>query len=69
MPKNIPKNQIYVDEKNYTILLPINNKHVPFHVYLLKNLTRTDEGKMSSLRFNFVTISTLSGTNLILPQI
>ena len=47
------KNQIYVDAKNNSILLPINGRHVPFNIHILKSVVKNDEGKFASLRFNF----------------
>ena len=44
---------IYIDNKNNSILLPINGKHVPFHVCILKSVVKNEEGNFASLRFNF----------------
>lgn len=60
------KNQIYVDSKNNTILLPINGKHVPFNIHTLKSVVKNDEGKISSLRFNFHLPGTIA--NLTFPK-
>lgn len=65
-PKEMKKNQIYVDNKNHTILLPINGKHIPFHIHTLKNVVKNDEGKYASLRFNFVLPGTIN--NLTFPK-
>lgn len=60
------KNQIYVDSKNNAILLPINGKHVPFHIHTLKSVVKNDQGKYSSLRFNFHLPGTVA--NLTFPK-
>ena len=60
------KNQIYVDNKNHTILLPINGRHIPFHIHILKSVVKNDEGKYSSLRFNFLSPGAIS--NMIFPK-
>lgn len=55
IPKNIslPLNQIIVDKKHHTVLLPINGAHVPFHIASIKNVSKTDEGEFVHLRINF----------------
>ena len=55
VPKNIalPSNQIVVDKRNHTVLLPINGAHVPFHIASIKNVSKTDEGEYVHLRINF----------------
>ena len=60
------KNQIYVDNKSHTILLPINGKHIPFHIHTLKNVVKNDLGKFASLRFNFLLPGTIN--NLTFPK-
>ena len=60
------KNQIYVDNKNLSILLPINGKHIPFHIHTLKSVVKNDEGKFASLRFNFLLPGTIN--NLTFPK-
>jgi len=39
--------------KNLAIILPIMGMHVPFHISVLKNLSKHEEGRFTSLRFNF----------------
>lgn len=60
------KNQIYVDSKNSTILLPISGKHVPFNIHTLKSVVKNEEGRYSSLRFNFHLPGTIA--NLTFPK-
>jgi nucleosome binding factor SPN SPT16 subunit len=47
-------------------LLPINGKHVPFNIHTLKSVVKNDEGKYSSLRFNFHLPGTIA--NLTFPK-
>jgi nucleosome binding factor SPN SPT16 subunit len=47
-------------------LLPINGKHVPFNIHTLKSVVKNDEGKYSSLRFNFHLPGTVA--NLTFPK-
>ncbi|KXS15107.1 SPT16-domain-containing protein [Gonapodya prolifera JEL478] len=46
--------KIHVDGKNESIILPIYGLPVPFHIATLKNLSKSDEGEFTYLRFNFV---------------
>lgn len=55
IPKNVPTptNQIIIDKKQHTVLLPINGTHVPFHIASIKNISKSDEGEYIHLRINF----------------
>lgn len=55
IPRDTEKNQIFVDKRNSTILLPIYGMVAPFHISVLKNVSKGDEGDFCTLRFNFVT--------------
>jgi nucleosome binding factor SPN SPT16 subunit len=46
-------NRIEIDDKNETVLLPINGYHVPFHIATIKNVSKSEEGEFSYLRVNF----------------
>lgn len=52
MPK-VKKTQIFVDEDNNAVLIPINNKLIPFHIACIKNVTKNSERNFASLRINF----------------
>jgi nucleosome binding factor SPN SPT16 subunit len=54
-PKDIKKNKIYVDSRNNAVLLPISGVMVPFHINIIKNVAKHEEGKFAALRFNFHT--------------
>mmetsp|Transcript_39635 Transcript_39635/g.38174 ORF Transcript_39635/g.38174 Transcript_39635/m.38174 type:complete len:268 (+) Transcript_39635:930-1733(+) len=38
-PKDIKPGQLFVDKKNSTVLVPINNSFVPFHISTIKNVS------------------------------
>ncbi len=63
LPKDLKPKLIYIDNKNNSILLPINGTHVPFHVCILKSVVKNDEGKLASLRFNFHLPNTVATLN------
>eukprot|EP01080_Neovahlkampfia_damariscottae_P005046 gene5046-8642_t len=46
-------NRIEIDDKNETILLPINGNHVPFHIASIKNVSKSEEGEYIYFRINF----------------
>lgn len=54
-PADVRPNRIYVDQKAFSLILPINGMMVPFHVSLVKNVSSTDEGGYTFLRINFHT--------------
>lgn len=44
-PADLKKGQLYVDEKNESILLPINaTQFVPFHISTINNVSKSGEG-------------------------
>jgi nucleosome binding factor SPN SPT16 subunit len=61
IPHDIKPGKIYVDVKNDTVILPIFKMMVPFHVSLIKNVSKSEENSFSFLRINFHT--PISGTN------
>nr|pir 138K protein - Tetrahymena thermophila [Tetrahymena thermophila]AAS65456.1 p138 [Tetrahymena thermophila] len=62
IPKEYKKNQIHIDAAHNAILLPVNGELVPFHISLIKNYSKNDEGKTHTLRLNFHNPG--SGSNL-----
>jgi len=48
-------NQTFVDGKNEAVLLPISGRLVPFHISMIKNISKSEEGAWTFLRINFVT--------------
>lgn len=70
LPKTLKRNQIQIDAKNASILVPIFGQLVPLHVSVIKNVTKSDEGKIATVRINLNVPggpSTLS--NLRFPEI
>jgi nucleosome binding factor SPN SPT16 subunit len=68
VPKDVVKNQIYVDMKNDAVILPIYGDMVVFHISVVKNVSKHDEGPTSSIRFNFhVPGSTVTNANIVFP--
>ena len=45
---------VYVDTKASTVILPIMGRPVPFHINTIKNVSKSDEGGYTHLRFNFL---------------
>ncbi len=67
----IPKygvKHIHLDQTNQTVLFPINNKLIPFHISCIKNITKHQENQFISLRINFQTPTSSSG-NLVFPML
>ncbi|KIW99366.1 uncharacterized protein Z518_11354 [Rhinocladiella mackenziei CBS 650.93] len=45
---------VWVDIKASTVILPIMGRPVPFHINTIKNVSKSDEGEYTHLRFNFL---------------
>lgn len=55
-PKNFPSLRprvISVDMDNQAVIVPINGVPVPFHISVIKSVSKSDEGQHSYLRINF----------------
>jgi nucleosome binding factor SPN SPT16 subunit len=65
LPADLKKGQLYVDEKNETILLPISaEQFVPFHISTVNTVSKSGEGQWTFLRINFHT-PTISKTGIL----
>ncbi|KAF7190408.1 FACT complex subunit spt16 [Pseudocercospora fuligena] len=53
-PNRVKDLTILVDQKNYTIILPIMGRPVPFHINTIKNATTSTEAGFTYLRINFL---------------
>ena len=53
-PPDMKYGRIYIDHKNFTIFLPLFNQMVPFHISLVKNVSKSEDNAFSVLRINFV---------------
>lgn len=54
LPAKIKDMIVIVDPKAMTVLLPIMGRPVPFHINTIKNVSSSDEGDYTHLRFNFL---------------
>lgn len=54
LPTRIKDMIVWVDVKALTVILPIMGRPVPFHINTIKNVSKSDEGEYSHLRFNFL---------------
>lgn len=45
VPKEFRKNQINIDVARQSVLLPIGGRLIPFHISVIKNVSRHDEVK------------------------
>ncbi|KIO31093.1 hypothetical protein M407DRAFT_19971 [Tulasnella calospora MUT 4182] len=61
LPKEVESLRIYVDRKNSSVVLPINGFAVAFHINVIKNASKSDEGEFTYLRINFQTPGQLAG--------
>ncbi len=50
-----------MDSRAATVVLPIYGFAVPFHIHTIKNVSKSEEGEWTSLRFNFITPGQILG--------
>ena len=53
-PSDMKNGKIYLDQKHYTVFLPIFKNMVPFHIGLIKNTSKSEDSNYTILRINFV---------------
>ena len=53
-PPDLKNGKIYLDQKHYTVFLPIFKRMVPFHVGLIKNTSKSEDSNYTILRINFL---------------
>jgi len=34
------RKKIYIDKKNHTLILPMSKRYVPFHISIIKNVSK-----------------------------
>ena len=70
-PEAAKKNQIYVDTRHESVLLPVHGQIVPFHVSTIKNVSKSEEGKYFYLRINFLHpgAGIIKDSKYILPEL
>ncbi|KAK4938368.1 FACT complex subunit spt16 [Elasticomyces elasticus] len=54
LPPRVKDMIVWVDLKASTVILPIMGRPVPFHINAIKNVSKSDEGEYTHLRFNFL---------------
>jgi len=68
LPKDLKKNQIYVDVKNGSIVCPIMGQMVPFHVNVIKSINKQEEDrKVIAMRINFH-IPVATASTIVFPE-
>ncbi len=55
---NAKRQKIRIDTRNTSLILPIMGEYVPFHISVIKNISKFDEEMYMSLRLNFATPAT-----------
>ena len=63
-PSNVLPNQVKVDMKNETVILPISGNPVPFHISTVKSVVLPEPDKATYLRINFHTAGTSLGKDV-----
>ena len=61
-------NQTVVDGRAETLLVPIFGRLVPFHISVVKNVTKSEEGGWTYLRINFVAPTAAGGMTGMPPE-
>lgn len=59
--------RIMIDQRAQTVILPIYGFAVPFHIHTLKNVSKSDEGDFTYLRFNFIAPGQIAGRKEDVP--
>ena len=71
-PSELKQNYVFIDNRKESLLVPMNNRMIPFHVNTVKNVSKAEEGQYSFLRINFHlptgTGITSSLTNITFPE-
>lgn len=67
MPIKTRDLRIFIDHKAQSLLLPIYGFSVPFHINTLKNVSKSDEGDFTYLRFNFIAPGQIAGKKEDVP--
>jgi nucleosome binding factor SPN SPT16 subunit len=53
-PELSKRNQVFIDTRHDSLLVPIQGQVVPFHASTIKNVSKNEEGKFTFLRINFI---------------
>lgn len=61
-----------MDPRNESVLVPIYGQIIPFHVSMIKNVSKSEEGKYFFLRINFLNPGVTASTKdsaYVFPEI
>ncbi|CAD6921441.1 unnamed protein product [Tilletia controversa] len=67
MPVKTQDLRIIVDARAQTVVMPVCGVAVPFHINVLKNVTKSEEGNYTYLRFNFISPGQIAGRKEDVP--
>ncbi|KAK0543166.1 FACT complex subunit spt16 [Tilletia horrida] len=67
MPAKTQDLRLVVDTRAQTVIMPICGVAVPFHINTLKNVTKSEEGNYTYLRFNFISPGQIAGRKEDVP--
>ncbi|KAL9931226.1 hypothetical protein V8E36_009903 [Tilletia maclaganii] len=67
MPAKTQDMRIIVDARAQSVIMPICGAAVPFHINTLKNVTKSEEGNWTYLRFNFISPGQIAGRKEDVP--
>jgi FACT complex subunit SPT16 len=68
-PTRARRNELYVDIERESLLVPINNQLVPFHISTIKGAHRSDTAGYKYLRINFLTPDIIGSKTYSLPAV
>ncbi|KDN52765.1 putative SPT16-general chromatin factor [Tilletiaria anomala UBC 951] len=61
LPSKTQDLKILLDRSARSVILPIYGYAVPFHINTIKNVSKSEEGEWTTLRFNFITPGQILG--------
>ncbi|BEJ13264.1 hypothetical protein CspHIS471_0304380 [Cutaneotrichosporon sp. HIS471] len=67
LPSIVSERRIYVDEGRQSVVLPINGFATPFHVSIIKNVSKIEEAEHLALRINFQSPGQIAGKKEDMP--
>ncbi|KAE8266753.1 hypothetical protein A4X09_0g5594 [Tilletia walkeri] len=67
MPAKTQDLRIVVDARAQSVIMPVCGIAVPFHINALKNVTKSEEGNYTYLRFNFISPGQIAGRKEDVP--
>ncbi|KAK0525106.1 FACT complex subunit spt16 [Tilletia horrida] len=67
MPPKTQDLRIIVDARAQSVIMPVCGVAVPFHINCVKNVTKSEEGNYTYLRFNFISPGQIAGRKEDVP--